>query len=385
MTQDVARSIEEEAHDRSRCIAICTVGELFGGVERHVLGILNGLRVNGLSPLLVLFHDGELAAQAREQGINPVILPNRNRALLATSRQLAQILRQGKVDVVHVHGYKATVFCTLARRWHPFAMVKTEHGLPEPKAAGLVRTLRNRLYYSLDYLATRVSGATVCYVTRDLRTYYAKAHAGLRALVIPNGVSAMDRQRFPRPAEMRRAWFNLVAVGRLDVVKGHHLAIEALAAGNLSPDVHLHILGSGPRQAELEALAGSLGIAERVHMAGFRRNVYDYIANCDVLLMPSLHEGLPYTLLEAMALGIPVIASRVGGLAEVIQDQVTGLLIAPGDAAALGNAIQRLGAEPPLRARLGEQGRRLQQERYSLHAMTNSYLEVYREALHGNT
>ena len=100
--------------------------------------------------------------------------------------------------------------------------------------------------------------------------------------------------------------------------------------------------------------------------------------------MPSLHEGLPYTLLEAMALGTPVIASRVGGLAEVIQDQVTGLLVAPRNAAALGDAIRRLKAEPALRVRLGEQARRLQRERYSLEAMTESYLEVYREALLSN-
>src|SRR5262245_63901860 len=92
-----------------RCVAICTVGELFGGVERHVIGLMNGLRAQGVNTLLVLFHDSELAAQARAQGVEPIILPNRNRSLLTTSHQLAHILNQHRIHIVHVPGYKATV------------------------------------------------------------------------------------------------------------------------------------------------------------------------------------------------------------------------------------------------------------------------------------
>jgi glycosyltransferase involved in cell wall biosynthesis len=95
--------------------------------------------------------------------------------------------------------------------------------------------------------------------------------------------------------------------------------------------------------------------------------------------MPSLHEGLPYTLLEAMALGKPVIASRVGGLAEVIEDGITGILVQPGDPVALADAIQRLVAAPSLRMRLGEEAQRVQRARYSLEAMTSSYLQLYHE------
>ena len=94
--------------------------------------------------------------------------------------------------------------------------------------------------------------------------------------------------------------------------------------------------------------------------------------------MPSLHEGLPYTLLEAMALGAPIIASRVGGLTEVMQDSVTGLLTSPQDAASSALSITRLYNDQELCSRLGEEGRRLQQAKYSLEAMTKSYLTVYK-------
>jgi glycosyltransferase involved in cell wall biosynthesis len=273
------------------------------------------------------------------------------------------------------------VFCSVARLWHHFAVVKTEHGLPEPVVGGLICTLRNRLYYFLDSAATRIAHATVCYVTDDLRSHYRQAHSGLPTMVIPNGVSKMDRHQFPRPPEIHEDWFNLVIVGRLDVVKGHHLAIEAISAESVPHDIHLHILGIGPREAALRALAETRGIANRVHILGFRRNVYDYIAHCNVLLMPSLHEGLPYTLLEAMALGIPIIAARVGGLAEVIQDESTGLLVPSQDATALAQAICRLHGEPLLRSQLGDQARRLQQAEYSLEAMTERYLTIYRQLM----
>jgi glycosyltransferase involved in cell wall biosynthesis len=364
-----------------RCVAICSVGELFGGVERHILGILSGFRARGVTALLLLFHDGELAAQAREQGIEPVILPDRNRRLLATSRQLARILEQREIRVIHVHGYKATVFCTLARLWYPCAMVKTEHGLPEPMSGRPMRALRDRLYHLLDSAATRMAGATVCYVTKELLAHYQRAHSGLQVMTIPNGVASMDRHQLWRPPELHEDRFNLAVVGRLDTVKGQHLAIRAVAAEGLHPDLHLYIVGVGPCESELRELAETHRIAHRVHFLGFRRNVYDYIAHCHALLMPSLHEGLPYTLLEAMALGTPLIASRVGGLAEVLQDGVTALLIPPGDATALAQAIVRLHDDPELRRRLGEHAQRLQQARYSLEAMAARYLGVYRRAL----
>ncbi len=371
----------EATTTRIQRVAICSVGELFGGVERHILGILSGLQAQGVTTLLFLFYDGELAAQAREQGIEPVILPNRNRSLLTTSRRLARILEQRQVRIVHVHGYKATVFCALARRWYPFAIVKTEHGLPEPLAGRPVLALRDRFYRLLDGAITRMAGVAVCYVTEELQAHYRRAHSGLRVTVIPNSVAKMDRRQSQHPLELREDWFNLAIVGRLDAVKGHHLAIEAMASAGLPPDLHLHILGVGPCEAALRTLAESRGIAHRVHFLGFRRKVYDYIAHCHVLLMPSLHEGLPYTLLEAMALGTPIIASRVGGLAEILQDGVTALLVAPRDVMALAQAIVRLHDDPELRRRLGEHAQRLQQTRYSLEAMTERYLDVYRDVL----
>lgn len=257
-------------------------------------------------------------------------------------------------------------------------MMKTVHGLPEPTVAGPIRTLRTRVYDYLECAAARNAHATIAYVTEDLRSHYRRAHSGLRTMVIPNGVANMDRSEFPRPPELHTDSFNVVMIGRLDIVKGPHIAIEAIASDNMPHDIHLYIIGTGPCETELRILAETHGVVNRVHLLGFRRNVFDYLAHCHALIMPSLHEGLPYTLLEAMAFETPIIATHVGGLAEVIRDGVTGLLVAPQDTASFAKAIQQIHTHPELRARLGMQARALQRSRYSLEAMTEHYLEIYR-------
>lgn len=362
-------------------LAICTVGELFGGVERHVLGMLAGLRRTGNVAQLILFHDGELAAQARAQGDIPIVLPGSNRSVLATSRRLARLLMEQGTSLVHVHGYKAAVYCALARVWHRFAIVKTEHGMPELIAGGMLDTLRDRAYHRLDAVAMQSTNAAICYVTRDLQNFRRRTHAGLRTAVVANGVERMEVEDFPRPPEFANHRFNAAIVGRLEPVKGHQFAIEALAADGRLRGVDLHIVGAGPTETALRALSEERKVADQVHFLGFRRNVYDYIAHCDALLMPSIHEGLPYTLLEAMALGRPIIASRVGGLAEVLDNGRTALLVPPGDVPALASALLRVCNERMLQRSLGETARSVQLEHYSLETMTQSYLSIYRDHL----
>jgi glycosyltransferase involved in cell wall biosynthesis len=362
------------------CIAICTVGELFGGVERHVLELMSELQMQGIAPLLLVFHDRELAAQARARGIHPVILPNRNRLVLQTARRLAAILEQHRVEVVHVHGYKASVLCCLARLWRRFRIVKTVHGLPELTTGSRINAMRARLYHLLDNAVSRVAGVRVCYVTEELRAYHAHRRR-TQGEVIANGIAPLMGHSRQRPPELQATWFNLAVVGRLETVKGPHVAIEALATPDLAPELHLHFVGTGPCEPELRKLAHELGIAQRVHFLGFRRNVHDFMSHSDVLIMPSLHEGLPYTLLEGMALGVPIIASRVGGLAEVLQDEVSALLVPPRDPESLAYAVLRLHQNPELRRKLSAQAQRIQQERYSVHTMAARYLSVYRSML----
>lgn len=362
-------------------VTICSAGELFGGVERHIIGLSKGLQRQGIKIQVILFHDHELAKQLRSQEIHPMILASQNRHLLKTSFDLATLLKRNNSQIAHVHGYKAMIFCTLARRWHSLKLVKTEHGLIEPMPGRFkFVSWRERFYRQLDAWMARKARATICYVSHDLVPYYQSDHRGLKTQIIKNGIEGIDKSRLNRPPELPTSGFNIVVVGRLDAVKGIQFALDAVAKLAV-PDLHLHIIGTGPCEAQLKEQTEKRRIQNQVHFLGFKRNIYDYIAHADALLMPSLHEGLPYTLLEAMALETPIVASRVGGLAEVLTDGVTGLLATPADPESIAQKIRSLYDNPPLGQQLGAAAKQLQERSYSLESMTSGYLEVYRDLL----
>jgi glycosyltransferase involved in cell wall biosynthesis len=360
-------------------IAILSPGELFGGVETMVLTLSVHLRDAGSAVLPLLFHDRELAARLRAAGLEPVVLEARHRYDPGAARRLAEATARRGCRVVHLHGYRATVTAAVAGARLGAAAVKTEHGLPEPPGR-LDDRAKAILNHALDVRATRRLRARVCYVTADIQRRCARDHAGLPRRVIHNGIAPVAREGRPRPAGLEPGLFHAGIVGRVSAVKGIPTALRALASGAVPDRVRLDIVGAGPLEAHLRRQASALGLADRVRFHGFRQDAIDWLAHLDLLLMPSLHEGLPYALLEAMSLGLPVVASRVGGLAEVLRHEETGLLIEPGDPDGLARALARLAGEPGLARRLGDAAAREQRARYTLERMVAEYREVYRAA-----
>lgn len=350
------------------------MGELFGGVERHILDLCRYFARNGLpAPAVILFCDGTLASRLRSQGIEPVVVRGRHRYDPALVGRVAAALRAAAADVVHVHGYKAAVVAGRAAARVGLPVVKTEHGLPEGTLAAPLSWLKSRLNATLDRWATRRYVDHVCYVTEDIRRAYDRSHAGVARSTVPNGIDPLRRQDHPRPGDLPAGTCNAGVVGRVSNVKGIPFAIEALGRPQVSPRVHLHVIGTGPLEDDLRRRAAAAGLADRVHFHGFRDNIYDYLAHLDLLLMPSLHEGLPYTLLEAWNLGCPLAVSRVGGLAEVLREGPGRTLYAVGDvdgiAAALVDADRNAAA--PARPSPGPCP-------LTLDAMGGRYLEIMR-------
>ncbi len=360
-------------------VTILSPGELFGGVETHVLGLSRGLRERGVGVQPIVFHDRELAARLREAGLDPVILHARHRYDPSAATRLAELIRQAGSRVLHVHGYRATITAAVAGARLGVPVVKTEHGLPEP-GGGPVGRLKTRVNHSLDTWATRRLRARVCYVTADIMRRFDRAHAGLERQVIHNGIEPLERAGRPRPEALVPGLFHVGIVGRVSRVKGITFALQAMALPDMPASVRLHIIGSGPLMEQHRAEAKALGVADRVDFHGFQRNALDWMAHLDALLMPSLHEGLPYTLLEAMSLGLPIVASRVGGLAEVLGDKESGLLVPVGDTDDLGRAVAQLAHHRDLAQRLGKGAAGAQREGYSLASMVASYVAVFAEA-----
>jgi glycosyltransferase involved in cell wall biosynthesis len=361
--------------------ALCSAGEIFGGVERHLLGLIEYLHDKGVSPTLVLFHDRELAARARAIGTRPVILSGHQRYDPSAAWRLARAVEETSANLVHAHGYKATVLSAIAKLHYGFAMVKTEHGRAETGSWRRRATWLSRSYRLLEAVATRAASATVCYVTEDLRRSFGRLHAGLRRYTVHNGIGTIARNSTSQPREYEAGYFNCAIVGRLASVKGITYAIEAFAHPVVPPMARLYVIGTGPLETQLQSQAAQLGIDDKVSFLGFRPNIYDYLAHCDALLIPSLHEGLPYTLLEAMSLGTPTIASCTGGLAEILEHQKSAVLLPPASSAELADAISQLARNPSYAHSLGQSARRLQTMRYSLQRMGDAYWEIYRVTL----
>ncbi len=358
-------------------LALIAPGEIFGGAERQILTLCRYLKSHGRPATVFLFHDRLLAQHLRACGCSVEILAGNGPASMSRVRHLSRRFAELGVRVAHVNGYKAAFHVWLAIRGRAVGVLKTEHGRPELHAASLASRLKARLYAVADTHATRASRAHMVYVTRELCQFFERVYHGLRTSVVYNGIEPLLHDNKRRPEDFASGDFNVAIVGRLEPVKAVHLALEALGSPSVPTNIRLHVVGDGPLREQLTTQAQRLGLSSRVVFHGFRSDVHDYIASADALLIPSLHEGLPYTVLEAMALGTPVIAAAVGGLREILEHDRTAILFSPGESAAVAAALQRAAQNATLLAHLRAEALRDVHERFSAESMGGAYCRLY--------
>jgi glycosyltransferase involved in cell wall biosynthesis len=260
-------------------------------------------------------------------------------------------------------------------------LVLTEHIVGQPHSAGQ-KLLKRRELERADAV-TAVCGAVAESLVRD----YGVSRERLR--VVPNGADPPD-EAVEHPAArrlraslgasaMKPLW---VCAGRLEEQKGHAVLIEALAeVKRRGLDFVVALAGDGSLRAELERRVAGLGLTDCVRFLGMVEELGPLLAAADAVVMPSRWEGLPLTLLEALARGRPVVASAVGGIPEVIEDRVSGRLVPPGDVTALVEALEWLHRRADLAAALGREGLATVRERYTWERVVESFEEVYDEVL----
>jgi glycosyltransferase involved in cell wall biosynthesis len=299
--------------------------------------------------------------------------------------KFARHLTRRRTQIVHAYNFYGNVFAV-----PPARLAGTPVVIASSRDLGLYLTpMQQRVQRYVCKLADRVvvnADAVKEWLVRD-------GYAPEKIVVIPNGV---DMSRFNgrrEPSRMRqelglRGGGPLVAVvSRLNRLKGLEQFLEAAAVvGKQVHDARFLVVGEAPPHDpayldELKSLAGRLGIADRAVFTGLRSDVPSLLANVTVAVMPSLNEALSNALLESMAAGAPVVATRVGGTPEAVVDGETGLLVPPGDVAALARAITRLLDEPMLAARLGQAARQLIAERFSIARMAARTEHLYQELL----
>jgi glycosyltransferase involved in cell wall biosynthesis len=289
-------------------------------------------------------------------------------------RDLRRFLKERQIDVIHSHGYKSNIYAFLAAMGLPVKLVSTCHNWIEPDK-------KMKFYSSLDrFVLKRFDQIAAVSLQVAERLRQSKIDPA-KIQKIDNGIDVeVFYPRDPNPGlleEFKIAGGQLVigSVGRMSEEKGHRYLIEAfrILKGEF-PGIKLILVGDGPLKEELESSYAGPDII----FAGNRRDIPEIYSIMDIFVLPSLTEGLPMVLLESMASGRAVIASRVGEIDSVVNDNVSGLLVTPGSVNELSESLAKLLLSPDLLNKLGCEASRTVLKKYSSESMGRAYLDIYR-------
>lgn len=348
-----------------------------GGTERLVVDLARRLHADLPTAVVCLDDAGAWAAGLEAAGIPVTALRRQAGFQPGLGGAVAAAAREHKATVMHAHHYSPFVYSALARLRMPgVRLVFTEHGRLSDRGPSGKRRMVNQ--------ALRRFATNVFTVSEDVRQHLIAE--GFRAEdvgVIYNGIEVGP---LPHPAtrvnvrhdlEVTDADLVVGTIARLDTVKDLGTLLDATAslAGTTQP-VTLVVVGDGPERASLEARAAARGIEDRVRFVGHQDDARRWLAGCDVYANSSTSEGVSLTILEAMAAGLPVVATRVGGTPEVVTGG-TGVLVPSRDPQALADAIYRLGESAALRSQLGAAGRARVLEHFTIERMVNDYRRIY--------
>lgn len=330
------------------------------------IGVLNDVR----EPCVVLYE------KAREKEIPAKIFWCQSRLDLRCIAEIVKTIKTLKIDLIHAHGFKADVYGWISARCTGIPIVSTQHGWTHKN-----RWIRLWEAISVYFLKKmdKIIGVSP-QILKALESHNILSH---RLEWIPNGVpipsiihsaSAYRKKKFGINPNIK----TIGIIGRLSIEKGHTFFLEAVKhVDSVFPNLRVFIIGEGPLKTQLTSQVHAMGLDSIVHFLGFRSDMDRLYPLLDIVVLSSIREGFPLTLLEAMAYGKPVVATKVGGAIQLIQHGVNGLLVDPEDEKALANAIQYLLMYPEKARQMGKSARNWIQKQYSVENMCERYQQIY--------
>jgi glycosyltransferase involved in cell wall biosynthesis len=358
-----------------------------GGPIAHLQTLVPAIAATGVS-VHVVCASAAVAATFREAGVECSVLPIKSKRDVLGARRLWPVLREA--TIVHSHDRRAGLFARPQARLAGAKAVHTLHGVPEEIAVRLGRSVSHELpgttklraaWFRWGYPRVETLLASLGHVivpSQALADFLADhGLARERIHVVPHGVRpAADRRSEPHSGPLR-----LVTSAALEYWKGIDLLLAA--AARVPGDLHLDVYGDGSLRGELARDARERGLDAAFH--GFVPAAHERLADADIFVLPSRGDNAPMAILEAMAAGLPVVTTRVGGIPELVADEETGLLVAPDDAAELAHAIERLAVDPELRARQGARAVARVAAEFSVERAVTSTIAVYEELCASST
>lgn len=376
-----------------------------GGAQKVVLDVIEGLDRTQYDITLVYGtfrnDEGSLLPRAKALGVRLIEIPELQRAVspyadVVAFWKLYRLFRRNRFHVVHTHTSKAGLLGTLAARLAGTrAVVYSPHGHIFYRAAAIRGVSESRLklatFFLLRKLAEHQADKVVALTDHDLAE---QVRLGLapasKYVVINNGIAtAPFRQISPAARDRIRVAFGLSGafpivgtVGRLSGEKGQRFLVEAFPrVRDRFPNAKLLLVGDGPSRPELECAVRRLNLSEHVRFAGVRADVPEMLSAMHCFVLPSLYEAQGIAIVEAMAAGTPVVATRVGGVPGIISDLQDGMLISPGDPDAIADAVTRLAEDPCLARQFADRGRAKVAAHLTVDHMVLQHDRLYKEVL----
>jgi glycosyltransferase involved in cell wall biosynthesis len=365
--------------DKKINIAQVIYGLKYGGAEKLLIPLSTKVDSERFRVMVIaLTCGGPLEEQLRRSNIDVRVLRRDGRFSLFDLFRLVRLIKEQEIDIIHTHLQNADIWAGLAAKFCGVKHISTFHGVYFK--ISILESMKQKLRVILPHKIIAVSHHTANYCIVQLK---AKSE---KVVVVHNGVdiskfqSVLDIDFKRRELGIAQDKTVLASFGRLEIEKGHRCLIEAIAhLKNVYSKINLVVLivGEGSLKQKLMKMSMELGLNEIVRFLGDRRDVAELLEITDIVVNPSLSEGLPLSCLEAMAAGKPVVATRVGGMPELIKDKENGLLVESGDPARLARGILDLIEDKDLAKRLALKAKDSTRTDFSIDKMLVQTSQLY--------
>lgn len=366
---------------KTRVLETIRQGKIGGG-ESHVLDLVASLDKTAFEPIVLSFTEGPMITALQKMNIPAFVIESEKAFDISVWKKVKQFMEDQRIDIVHVHGTRANTNVLWAARRLGLPVVYTIHGWSFHDG---LHPLAKRLRIAAEKFITRKTQVNIC-VSESNRQTGIKALKGFSGIVVRNGINL---QKFNPDAQYPdlRAEYGIPGdkllvcfIARMTYQKDPVGMIRGFAAAlQQAPQLHLLMIGDGELMNDVVNAATAAGIERQVTFAGFRQDIPAVLHAADIYCLPSLWEGFPIGVLEAMAMGKAVIASDVDGTKEAVQDGENGVLVPSGNPAALAAAMVKVAGDSDLRARLQDNAKAAIAANFNVAGMTEKIAAVYQQ------
>ncbi|HEY8957174.1 glycosyltransferase family 4 protein [Chitinophaga sp.] len=366
---------------KTRVLETIRQGKIGGG-ESHVLDLVASLDKTAFDPIVLSFTEGPMITALQKMNIPAFVIESEKAFDISVWKKVKKLMEDQQIDIVHVHGTRANTNVLWAARQLRLPVVYTIHGWSFHDG---LHPLAKRLRIAAEKFITRKTQVNIC-VSESNRQTGIKALKGFSGIVVRNGINLQKFNPDAQYPDLRAEYgipedkLLVCFIARMTYQKDPVGMIRGFAAAlQQAPQLHLLMIGDGELMDAATAAATAAGIEKQVTFAGFRQDVPAVLHAADIYCLPSLWEGFPIGVLEAMAMGKAVIASDVDGTKEAVQDGENGLLVPSGNPAALAAAMVKVAGDSALRARLQNNAKAAIAANFNVAGMTEKIAAVYQQ------